>query len=119
VREQRANEAIREWKDFLALSPRDIAASDSLIGLHLDGHDRKSAVAELRRALKASSDAIPGEAKCVDARIRDLYQLAHLLTDNDEFDEAAQQYTFLLRFQPGVFCPPQQSGQRFLGTTPL
>src|SRR6202040_1704208 len=59
VREQRPNEAIREWKDLLTLSPGNVAASDSLVTLYLQGEDRKSAIAELRRSLKASSEAIP------------------------------------------------------------
>jgi tetratricopeptide (TPR) repeat protein len=100
VREQRADEAIREWKDFLTLSPLDIAASDSLIGLYLDGHDRKSAIAELRRSLKASSDAAPDQANYFDTRFQDCDRLAHLLFDNGDFDAAALQYALLLRFQP-------------------
>jgi tetratricopeptide (TPR) repeat protein len=100
VREQRADEAIREWKDLLTLSPLDIAASESLIGLYLDGHDRKSAIAELRRSLKASSDATPDQAKYFEARFQDLDRLAHLLFDDGELDAAALQYALLLRFQP-------------------
>lgn len=100
VREQRADEAIREWQEFLILSPLDIAASDSLIGLYLDRHDRKSAIAELRRSLKASFDTTPDQAKYFDTRIQDLDRLAHVLFDNGEFDSAALQYALLLRFQP-------------------
>jgi tetratricopeptide (TPR) repeat protein len=100
VREQRTDEAIREWRDFLTLSPRDVAASDSLIGLYLDHHDRKSAIAELRRSLKASCDATSDQATYIDTRIQDLNRLARLLFDNGELDAAAQQYALLLRFQP-------------------
>jgi tetratricopeptide (TPR) repeat protein len=100
LREKRADEAVREWKDFLTLSPLDIAASDSLIALYLDRHDRKSAIAELRRSLRASSDATPDQAKYFDTRIQDLDRLAHLLFDNGEFDAAALQYASLLRLQP-------------------
>jgi tetratricopeptide (TPR) repeat protein len=100
VREQRADEAIRVWKDFLTLSPLDLAASDSLIGLYLDRHDRKSAIAELRRSLQAFSDATQDQAKYFDTRIQDLDRLAQLLFETGEFDAAAQQYAFLLRLQP-------------------
>jgi tetratricopeptide (TPR) repeat protein len=100
AREQRSEEAIREWNDYLVLSPRDLAASNSLINLYLARHDRKSAIAELRRSLKASSLAIPDEATYVDSRLQDLDRLAHLLTDNGESDSAAEQYSFLLRFKP-------------------
>jgi tetratricopeptide (TPR) repeat protein len=100
VREQRADEAIREWKGFLTLSPRNVAASQSLVALYLAGHDRKSAIVELRRSLKASSDAIPDQAKYVETRIQDLDRLARLLFDNGDLDAAAQQYAFLLRIKP-------------------
>lgn len=100
AREQRSEEAIREWNDYLILAPRDFAASDSLLNLYLARHDRKSAIAELRRSLKASSLAIPDEAAYVDFRLQDLDRLAHLLTDNGEFGAAAEQYSFLLRFKP-------------------
>jgi tetratricopeptide (TPR) repeat protein len=100
VREQRADEAIREWKNFLILSPRNVAASQSLVALYLAGHDRKPAIVELRRSLKASSDAIPDQAKYVETRIQDLDRLARLLFDNGDLDAAAQQYAFLLRIKP-------------------
>jgi tetratricopeptide (TPR) repeat protein len=100
VRERRPDEAIGEWKDFLTLSPRNIGASDSLIALYLDQHDRKSAIAELRRSLKASSDATSDQASYIETRIQDLQRLARLLFDDGEFDAAAQQYTLLLRFRP-------------------
>lgn len=100
AREQRSEEAIREWNEYLVLSPRDLAASNSLINLYLARHDRKSAIAELRRSLKASSLAVPEDATYVNSRLPDLDRLAHLLTDNGEFDAAAEQYSFLLRFKP-------------------
>jgi tetratricopeptide (TPR) repeat protein len=115
MREQRSEEAIREWKDFLTLSPRDVAASNSLVALYLAGKDRRSAIAELRRSLKASSDAIPDQAKYVEARIQDLDRLAHLLFDNGEFDAAAQQYNFLLRFMPDSSVLHNNLGNVFYG----
>jgi len=100
VREQRPNDAIREWKDFLTLSPGNVNASDSLVSLYLQGEDRKSAISELRRSLKTFSDAIPDQAKYVQTRLDDLDRLGSLLSDNSEFDAAVEQYTFLLRFMP-------------------
>jgi tetratricopeptide (TPR) repeat protein len=100
VREQRPNEAIREWKDFLTLSPGNVAASRALVELYLNGEDRKSAIAELRRSLKTSSDAIPDQTKYVETRLDDLDRLGALLSDNSEFDAAVEQYTLLLRFMP-------------------
>jgi tetratricopeptide (TPR) repeat protein len=98
--EQRVGDAIREWKDFLTLSPRNENASRSLVDLYLRGENRKSAIAELRRSLKASSDAIPDRAKYVETRLDDLDRLGSLLSDNSEFDAAVEQYAFLLRFMP-------------------
>jgi tetratricopeptide (TPR) repeat protein len=99
VREQRPRDAIQQWKEFLLLSPRDLQASDALITLYLDQHDRDSAIAELRRSLKASSDVSASEADFVDFRLNDLDRLAHLLTDNAEYENASQQYAYLLRFK--------------------
>jgi tetratricopeptide (TPR) repeat protein len=100
VLEQRSNDAIREWKDFLTLSPGNVAASRALVELYLNGEDHKSAIAELRRSLKASSDTIPDHARYVATRFDDLDQLGRLLTDNAEFDAAAEEYALLLRFRP-------------------
>lgn len=100
VRESRHEEAIREWKDFLLLSPRDQAASSSLVNLYLARHDRSSAIGELRRSLKASSDAAPTESAFLEDRYRDIDRLARLLTENLEFDAATEQYAKLLRSRP-------------------
>ena len=101
VRENRHEEAIREWKDFLLLSPRDLAASSSLVNLYLARHDRNSAIGELRRSLKASSDTAPTESAFLEERSGDIDRLARLLAENLEFDAATEQYTNLLRFRPG------------------
>jgi tetratricopeptide (TPR) repeat protein len=100
LREQRPNDAIREWKDFLTLSPRNVPASRALVDFYVHGDDRKSAIAEIRRSLKASSDAIPDQAKYVLTRFDDLDRLGRLLYFNAEFDAAAEQFNFLLRFRP-------------------
>ncbi|MGC2750896.1 MAG: tetratricopeptide repeat protein [Candidatus Acidiferrum sp.] len=99
-RQGRTDEAIREWRDLLALSPRDVQASETLVEAYIGQKDRKSAIEELRRSLKASSTAIGDDAKYANERIQDIDHLAHLLTDNKEYDAAAEQYAFLLRFQP-------------------
>jgi tetratricopeptide (TPR) repeat protein len=100
LRDNRPNDAIREWKNFLTLSPRNIAASRGLVDFYMHGEDRKSAIAETRRSLKASSDAIPDQAKYVLTRFDDLDRLGRLLYFNAEFDAAAEQFNFLLRFRP-------------------
>jgi tetratricopeptide (TPR) repeat protein len=100
VRENRHEEAIQEWKDYLLLSPRDQAASSSLVNLHLARHDRSSAIGELRRTLKASSDATPTESAFLEDRYRDLDRLARLLAETLQFDAATEQYAKLLRFRP-------------------
>jgi tetratricopeptide (TPR) repeat protein len=100
VREKRLDEAIQQWKDLLALQPRDLQASNSLITIYLDRQDQPAAIAELRRSLKASSDIAPSEAEFVDVRMNDLDRLGHLLTDDHQYEAAAQQYAYLLRFKP-------------------
>jgi tetratricopeptide (TPR) repeat protein len=96
----RMDEAIREWRDMIALSPRNAQASDALVDLFIQLNDRKSAIAELRRSVTASSIAIGDDAKYVDERLEDIDRLAHLLTDNRDFQAAGEQYLFLLRFKP-------------------
>jgi tetratricopeptide (TPR) repeat protein len=100
LRDNRPDEAIREWKDFLTLSPRNVPASRALVDFYLHGDDRKSAITETRRSLKASSDAIPDQAKYVLTRFDDLDRLGRLLYFNAEFDAAAEQFNLLLRFRP-------------------
>jgi len=100
VREQRFDEAIQQWKDLLALQPRDLQASSSLITIYLDRQDRAAAISELRRSLKASSDVAASEADFVDARLNDLDRLGHLLSDDHQYAGAAQEYAYLLRFKP-------------------
>lgn len=100
LRENRRDDAIHEWKEFLALSPTDVAGSDALVELYMDGKQRKEAIAELRRSLKASSSAANDQAKYVSARIRDLDLLGHLLCDEKDFKAAEEQYQFLQRYKP-------------------
>jgi len=100
VRGNRTDEAVSEWLNFLALVPRDIAASHALVSLYLERHDYKSAIAELRRSLKASSLSFLDESKFVTERFNDLTRLGELLKENRELDAAADQYVYLLRFKP-------------------
>jgi tetratricopeptide (TPR) repeat protein len=100
LRERRFDEAIEQWKELLALEPRDLQASNSLITIYLDRQDRAAAIEELRRSLKASSDVATDEAEFVEARQSDLDRLAHLLSDGQQYEAAEQQYAFLLRFKP-------------------
>jgi tetratricopeptide (TPR) repeat protein len=96
----RTPEAIAELQHLLAIHPRATEPSEGLIELYLENEDRKSAIAELRRSLKASSVTFNDQAKFVDARFQDLERLAHLLKENREFDAAAEQYRNLLRYKP-------------------
>ncbi|HEX4003749.1 MAG TPA: tetratricopeptide repeat protein [Candidatus Acidoferrales bacterium] len=96
----RRNEAVAELQTIIAIHPTHVQPSNALIALYLDGDDRKSAVDELRRSLKASSETFNDEAKFVDARFDDLNRLAALLQDNRELDAAAEQYLYILRFKP-------------------
>jgi tetratricopeptide (TPR) repeat protein len=100
LRERHPDEAIEQWKEFLALSPRDLAASNALTAIYLDRRDRAAAIVEIRRSLKASSDVAASEADFVEARLNDLDRLARLLAKDGQFDAAAQQYAYLLRFKP-------------------
>jgi tetratricopeptide (TPR) repeat protein len=94
------DEAVREWRDLIALSPRNVPASNDLVELYTNLKDSKSAIAELRRSLKASSDAIGDDAKYADERMPDIDHLGFLLKENREFEAAGEQYAFLLRFKP-------------------
>jgi tetratricopeptide (TPR) repeat protein len=94
------SEAITEIQNLIALRPADPQPSDFLVELYLEHKDRKSAIGELRRCLKASSLASADQAKFVDARYASLDHLANLLKEDRQLEAAAEQYLFLLRFKP-------------------
>jgi tetratricopeptide (TPR) repeat protein len=96
----RTPEAIQELKNLLAISPRDVRTSNDLVELYLKHKGQKSAIAELQRSLKATSLVYTDEAKFVEARFWDMDRLGYLLKQNREFDAAAEEYVFLLRYQP-------------------
>jgi tetratricopeptide (TPR) repeat protein len=96
----RTSEAISELQNLTAMYPAAMAASDALVELYLRQNDPKAAIAELRRSLKASSLIYGDQSKFVEARYQDLSWLAQLLKEGHELDEAAEQYLFLLRYQP-------------------
>lgn len=98
----RTPEAISELRNLAAMYPAAMAASDSLVELYLRQHDPKAAIAELRRSLQASSLIYPDQSKFVEVRYQDMNRLAQLLTEGNELDEAAEQYLFLLRYQPDL-----------------
>ncbi|MGA2431660.1 MAG: hypothetical protein ABSH13_24405, partial [Candidatus Acidiferrum sp.] len=90
----RTPEAITELQATIAMHPVAYTPSKALIDLYLAHRDRKSAIAELRRFLDISSATFTDQAKFVNVRYGDLYQLANLLAENRELDAAAQQYLF-------------------------
>jgi tetratricopeptide (TPR) repeat protein len=96
----RIPEAITEFQTIIAIRPAEVEPSNALVDLYIEHKDRKSAIDELRRSLKASSLTFSDQAKFVDARFEELKQLAELLQDNHELDASAEQYLFLLRFNP-------------------
>jgi len=93
-------QAITELQNLLALDPNALEPSSVLIELYLEHKDRKSAIGELRRSLKASSVATADQAKFVEARFEDLHQLARLLQEDRDFTAAAEEYLYMLRYQP-------------------
>jgi tetratricopeptide (TPR) repeat protein len=92
----RAPEAINELRATIAMHPAAYEPSKALIDLYLARKDRKSAIAELRRSLDLSSSTFTDQAKFVEVRFGDLYQLLNLLAEDRELDAAAQQYLFVL-----------------------
>jgi tetratricopeptide (TPR) repeat protein len=96
----RTPEAIKELQSFLGGNPAAVEPSGALIELYLEHKDRKSAIAELRRSLKATSLTFSNEAEFVEARYQDEGRLANLLRENGEFAASAEQYVYLLRFKP-------------------
>jgi tetratricopeptide (TPR) repeat protein len=95
-----ADDAVVEWRSLLDLSPRNVEASEALVQLYFKRRERKAAIAELRRSLKASAAAAVDEESFVDKRLFDIDELAQLLTGNKEYAAAAEQYVLLLRFKP-------------------
>jgi tetratricopeptide (TPR) repeat protein len=95
----RTAEAVAELQDLLAIRPAAIEPSNALVELFVQHKDPQSAIAELRRSLKASSVTFTDEAKFVDARFYGLNRLAYLLLEGREFDAAAEQFLFLLRYK--------------------
>jgi tetratricopeptide (TPR) repeat protein len=96
----RTAEAIAELKTLVNAHPADSLASNALVEMYAKHKDRKSAIEELRRSLKASSAAFTDDLELVDARYQDEQQLAALLHDDRQFDAATEQYRFLLRLKP-------------------
>lgn len=96
----RTLEAINELQRLTAMYPAAVAPSESLVELYLEEKDSKAAIEELRRSLKASSVAYDDQGKFVETRFQDLNLFAHLLQESREFDSAAEQYLFLLRYTP-------------------
>jgi Tfp pilus assembly protein PilF len=94
------SEAIAELQNLLSVHPAAVVASRALVRLYLKHKDKKSAIAELRRALQASSLAFTDELEFVNARYQDEQQLAYLLQDDRQFEAATEQYRFLLRLKP-------------------
>jgi tetratricopeptide (TPR) repeat protein len=86
-----------------------------LVDLYLERKDRKSAIAELRRSLKASSDASPDQVKYVDNRIMDLDRLGHLLFDDGQYEAAIQQYSSVLRVKPDSSVLHNNLGNIYFG----
>ena len=96
----RTAEAVTELQNLLVLSPTSLKASNGLIEIYLEQKDRKSAIGELRRSLKASSVNSTDQAKFVEERFEDLQQLARLLKEDRDFAGAAEEYLYLLRYKP-------------------
>ena len=95
----RTSEAIAELKNLAAMHPTDFVPSSALIDFYLNQKDRNSAIAELRRFLKASSLTYVDQAKFLKERPREFNQLAVLLYQNREFD-AAGEHQILIRLLP-------------------
>jgi Tfp pilus assembly protein PilF len=93
-------EAMNELQNLTVMYPAATAASQSLVELYLGKKDRKAAIEELERSLKASSLIYADQDKFVEARYQDLNRLAHLLTESRKLDAAADEYVFLLRYAP-------------------
>jgi Tfp pilus assembly protein PilF len=96
----RTPEAIAELKKLLAISPRNVNISSDLVELYLKHQDPKAAIEELQRSLKATSLIYDDEARFIEMRFWDLDHLGYLLKQTRQFDAAAEQYQFLLQYQP-------------------
>jgi tetratricopeptide (TPR) repeat protein len=93
-------EAIGEYKVVLASHPDNVENSDELVDLYVKQKDLTSAIAELRRSLGSAGLSTAGESDYVTFRWNDETRLGQLLEVNRDLDGAAQQYLYLLRFQP-------------------
>jgi tetratricopeptide (TPR) repeat protein len=96
----RTSDAFDELQSMIELRPADAQLSGALVQLELKHDDRKSAINELRRSLKVSVAAAASEADAIDSRRWDENLLAELLRQDRQFDAAAEQYLYLLRFRP-------------------
>lgn len=96
----RTPEAVAELQKITGLYPAAAQPSEALIDLYIEHKNRTAAIAELRRSLKAASLAYGDQDKFMEARFTDLGRLALLLKENREFEAAAEQYVYLLRYQP-------------------
>jgi tetratricopeptide (TPR) repeat protein len=93
-------DAIAEYKAVIDRHPERTDASDALVDLYVKQKDFKSAVEELRRSLKASAASFADESKFVRLHWSDESNLAYYLKQDHDLEAAAEQYQYLLRFQP-------------------
>jgi tetratricopeptide (TPR) repeat protein len=96
----RTAEALDELRATIAMHPTAYGPSNALVELSLAHKDRKAAIVELRRFLDGTSSRFADQNKFVEVHGSNIYHLLDLLTEDHQLEAAAQQYLYLLRYQP-------------------
>ncbi len=95
----RLSEAATEFQNLLALYPLDSMASAMLVDIYLEQKNRRSAIVELRRFLKAASLGVDAQTHA-EQTWAESNRLAAILHNNGELDAAAAQYLEMLHYRP-------------------
>jgi tetratricopeptide (TPR) repeat protein len=96
----RTSEALDELRATIAMHPGAYVPSNALVNMCVAHKDRKAAIVELRRFLDVSSSMFADQSKFVDVQVTNLFQLVDLLIEDHQLEAAAQQYLYMLRYQP-------------------
>jgi Tfp pilus assembly protein PilF len=96
----RTPEAISEVQAVLALRPGEVDTSNELVQLYMQHKDFRSAIAELRRSLKASGVDFADQRQLIETRKDGFSLLANLLQGNRQLDEAGEVDRYMLQFRP-------------------
>jgi tetratricopeptide (TPR) repeat protein len=96
----RTAEAKDELRATIAMHPAAYEVSNALVEMCTASGDRKCAIGELRRFLDIASSTFTDQRNFVYAYSIDLHNLLKFLAEDQQFDAAAEQFSFIARYRP-------------------